>query len=406
VALPARFVWFGFVVALAGCASESLVPAPGGGDGDAGPAPDENRQLAESVLGAPGVPAAFLAIYEPSDGSSSRPLVPTGLAWNPTEPDELWITLREPPSDRTCESTTTVACTWLMGRVAIVHGAASAPGTAPEIQIKQDANAWHFMRRPTSIAFGSDDTFATCAEARTSNYEDEAVPFNGPALWSADPAIFGVAPPPKSPTGSTHIDMLHESPYCMGIAHERDNVYWTFNGDAGSLDRYDFHVPHAPGEDDHSDGELWRYGAGLLERVPDVPSHLAYDAELDRVYATDTGHGRVVTLDTTTGTPGAQVTTYDPIQTHVAMTGADIRPLVPPGTLAQPSGLTLHRGLLFVTDAASSSVFAFDRSGRVLATLDTGFPAGSLGGIGIGPDGRAYITDRSTGSVLRIDPGG
>ena len=403
VAFRAKIVPVGFLAVLAGCASESLVSNAGEGPG--APA-DAELAVAEGVLGKVGVAPAFLTIYDRSDSNTDRTLLPTALAWNKTRPDELWITLREPPSERTCNSDTTVACTWLMGRVAIVRGAAKAPGEAPAIELKQDANAWHFMRRPSSLAFGSDDTFASCGEARTGNYEDEAVPFIGPALWSADPAIFGAPPPPNSPTGSTHIDMLHESPYCMGIAHERDNVYWAFNGDAGSLDRYDFHAPHAPGEDDHSDGELWRYATGALARAPDVPSHLAYDPANGLLYAADTGHGRVVVLDTSTGTPGAPVTTYDPIETHVAMDGAALRVLVRPGTLTQPSGLALYQGVLFVTDFTTSRIVAFDGAGRTLATLDTGLPEGSLGGIGIGPDGHAYFTDRSSGSVLRIDPGG
>ena len=420
MAFFARFVPFGLVAAIAGCASESLVPATGTGTGPepAGPPADVDVAIAEGVLGQPGVAPAFLTIYGPTEANIARTLVPTALAWNPAESDELWVTLREPPDDRPCttDSAKTVSCTWLIGRVAIVRGAASAPGADPEIEMKQDANGWHFMRRPSSIAFGVDNlvpvvgrdssTFATCGEARTGNYEDEVTPFNGPVLWAADPAIFGATPPPKSPTGSTHIDMLHESPYCMGIAHERDNVYWTFNGDAGSLDRYDFHAPHAPGEDDHKDGELWRYATGALARVPDVPSHLAYDAGSGLLYAADTGHGRIVVLDTATGTPGEQVAEYDGIQTHVAMDGAKLRSLVPNGTLTRPSGLALYEGVLFVTDYATGRVFAFDGAGRTLATLDTGLGEGALGGIGIGPDGHAYFVDRTSLSVLRIDPGG
>ena len=41
--------------------------------------------------------------------------------------------------------------------------------------------------------------------------------------------------------------MVHATQNCMGIAWERDNVYWTLNGEEGTLDRYDFGVPHVPG---------------------------------------------------------------------------------------------------------------------------------------------------------------
>ena len=358
-----------------------------------------------SLLGAgAGEAPGFFPVYEPSDDDSGRPLYPTALAFNPTQEDELWITLRQALTDLTCNADSTSPCMWLRGRVAIVHGATTAPDPARTVEMKEDANSWHFMRRPTSISFGDDDTFGTCAEARTSNFEDETIPFNGPVLWSADPAIFGAEAPVDSPTGSTHIDMLHESPYCMGIAHERDNVYWVMNGDAGSLDRYDFHVPHEPGGDDHSDGELERYAEGALARVADVPSQLAFDHDRATLYAADSGHGRIVALDTTSGIPNVEVPTYDPIQTHVGMTAVRLSEVVPHGRLGVPSGLSLYRDVLFVTDALTSRIVAFDRAGRTLATLETGLPPGSLAGIAVGPDGHAYFADRSSARVLRIDP--
>ena len=246
-----------------------------------------------------------------------------------------------------------------------MHGATTAPDPARTVEMKEDANSWHFMRRPTSISFGDDDTFGTCAEARTSNFEDETIPFNGPVLWSADPAIFGAEAP---------------------------------------VDRYDFHVPHEPGGDDHSDGELERYAEGALARVADVPSQLAFDHDRATLYAADSGHGRIVALDTTSGIPNVEVPTYDPIQTHVGMTAVRLSEVVPHGRLGVPSGLSLYRDVLFVTDALTSRIVAFDRAGRTLATLETGLPPGSLAGIAVGPDGHAYFADRSSARVLRIDP--
>ena len=62
-----------------------------------------------------------------------------------------------------------------------------------------------------------------------------------------------------------HTDMLHESPLCMGIAHDHAavsrgpqggtgyrNVYWAFDGGHRQLVRFDFESDHGPGSIDHS----------------------------------------------------------------------------------------------------------------------------------------------------------
>merc|ERR1711974_36901 len=103
------------------------------------------------------------------------------------------------------------------------------------------------MRRPPALAMGDNGTFATCGEAATGNFEDNPAMFIGPSLWSTDLAVYAK---PSGGNGS-HLDMLHATPWCMGIAHEVDNVYWAFNGHVGSLDRYDFNNDHGPGNDDH-----------------------------------------------------------------------------------------------------------------------------------------------------------
>ena len=84
--------------------------------------------------------------------------------------------------------------------------------------------------------------------------------------------------------------------------------------------------------------------------------------------------------------------------------GAALVELVPPGSLERPSGLELHDGLVFVTDAATGRFHAFDRDGRLVRSLDTGLPAGALAGFAFGTDGRIVFVDRLSGRVLRIDP--
>jgi hypothetical protein len=353
--------------------------AIGGGDGSAG-----------SVR--------FEVVFDPSD-NGGRLLEPTGLAWHGENRAELWITLRFGPDSRTCNSGDG-PCPWLEGHVAIVTNA-DMPDRA--VAMKLDANAWHFMRRPTGIAWGAGETFATCGEARTGNYESDALPYNGPTLWTADPAIF--AQPPPAGANGTHIDMLHSSPFCMGIAHEVDNVYWVFNGDAGSLDRYDFHAPHEPGGEDHADGEFWRFATGQLLRLPEVPAHLVYDAASDRLFASDPGHSRVLALDTASGAVVGEVTTYDNLTTHALVDGAHVENVVGPGQVAQPSGLALVDGVLFVADRFTGVISAWDVDARrKIRSLDTGFGQGALTALSYGPDGKLYVSDILGGRVLRIEP--
>jgi hypothetical protein len=280
----------------------------------------------------------------------------------------------------------------------IVHEATAA---APPADIAVDGNGWHFQRRSMGIAFasaGRRQFLSTCGDARTANYTDEEVPYNGPVLW--DDAVFGGEPMP--PTSSSHVDMLHATPYCMGVAHEEANVFWVVNGDVGAFDRYDFNLPHQPGGDDHSDGEVWRYGEGELLRVAGVPSGMAYDARRKVLYVSDSGHGRIVALDTTSGVHDGEITVYENIPTHARMSGAVVTEIA--SGFDVPSGLALEEGVLFVTDHAASRIVAMDQAGRELRELDTGLPANSLAGITIGPDDKAYITDVESGTVYRIEP--
>lgn len=198
--------------------------------------------------------------------------------------------------------------------------------------------------------------------------------------------------------------MLHGTPFGMGIAHEQGNVYWTFNGQVGALERYDFRMDHGPGNDYHGDGVLRRYVTGQVTRVPNVPSHMVFNKLDGQLYVADTGGGRIVKLDTQSGTPGAQaLPNYDEIDALV-MDGAVLNVVVPPGLLIAPSGLAIHDGLIYVTDHSSGSIYAFDLEGQLVRSLATAFPPGSLAGFTIGPDGKAYLVEKPTGWVHRIDP--
>lgn len=359
----------------------------------------EPIQAADADASLPIVPESvgLTQVYAPT---AKVPLSATSLAFNPTIEGELWVALRQFPSGRPCnrENTDRAACAALVGAMGVVS---SATSREPRAEIKQDDNALHFMRRPTQFAWGEGPLFASCGEAWTDNFEDDSIPYAGPVLWSSDPAIFGVEPEPEQ--NGTHLDMLHETPFCMGIAHESGNAYWVFNGEAGALDRVDFHVPHQIGGEDHSDGEVHRYITGQLLRVPEVPSHLAYDKQRELVYVVDTGHARVLAVDPRAATAGGEITVYEVLQASGEMEGASVKELVPPGLLQRPSGIALSNDAVYVTDNATGLIHVFDTSGKRLRVLDTRLPAGSLAGVAWGPDQKLYLSDLLTGAVQRAE---
>lgn len=319
-------------------------------------------------------------------GPSSGLEDPRDLAFDPRRPGDLWVVSDD------------------VGAVVIVH---DATGPSPTTERRRDAAAAHFLHRASSIAFGADETtfgipgtFATCGESRNENGLEGSEDFMGPVLWSSDPSVFAR----QNPRGlGSHLDMLHESPLCMGIAHERDNVYWVVTGATGAITRYDFGEDHGVGMDDHRDGSAWEYARGTIGYVPGVPSHLVMGPEA-MLYVADPGHGRVIRLDTTSGRVGAQLPAPERLRGgHPRIDGAHVTDLVAPGYLARPSGIELHDGALWVSDAATGRITAFSTRGERLAELDTGLGPDALAGIAFGPDGRLYLVERLGSRVLRVE---
>ena len=336
----------------------------------------------------------FATIYTPP-----TPIESTDLGFHP-ERDELWVLHREFEVSGECTEAnpSSARCNSLWGSTTII----SLPGSPLQREDRRmDANAWHFMRRPTSMAMGVGEMFSTCAEAATGNFEDNDVNFIGPTLWSTDLDIYAR---PSGGNGS-HMDMLHATPWCMGIAHERDNVYWVLNGDAGSIDRYNFNMDHGPGADDHADGEIWRYVPGELSRVANVPSHMEYHEADEHLYVVDTGNARLIKLDTTQGTLGSPFTpVYEPLMSYGFMNDTAMTEVIVDQGLVQPSGLAIYENTLYVGDHATGMIHAFDMDGQKLRALQTPLGEGALAGLEVGPKGKLWFTDMKSGAVYRIDP--
>lgn len=334
------------------------------------------------ALGREGGPApAFTEIFTASRATTQL----VDLAFNADEPTQLW------------------AIGYADSRVYVGEGVGDAPGTWTEYR---DPAAGHFMYRPPAFAWGANGFWGICGD--NDNLQNDprgdgtGQYFMGPALFTSNLDVFAK----ETPGGlGSHYDMLHNTSFCRGIAHQSENWFWVFNGELGSLDQYNFAKDHGPGADDHSDGEIYRWAQGQVTGVKGVSSHIYYDESDAFLYVADTGNGRIVRLNTKSGTlGGALPRRNEPLVANGVMLDPVLELVVAPGVLTQPSGLEVRNDVVYVSDAATSTFFAFDKNGVLLRRLETGLPAGSLSGFTFGPDGRMWFVDRLRGKVLRVDP--
>ena len=348
-------------------------------------------------LGVEGTPPVVVQPIYDANGEREA----TDLAFDPMHDNRVWVMLREFVSAEGigCEQQDpidTPGCLGMSSRTVTIDGPGSADPQMTEIV---DSNAWHFMRRAPALAMGAHTGFwASCGEHRTANHTGSPVNFMGPTLWSSDLSLHGNTP--ENGNGS-HYDMLHDTPWCTGIAWEVDNVYWAFNGELGALDRVNFNEDHGPGAADHSDGEYARYAEGQLQRQPNVPSHM--EIEGDWLYVADPGNGRVVRLDITSGTVAEIGSTLDPVPVE-RMEGETLEVVVELPEIGTPSGLTVHEDVLFVSDFREATVYAFHLDGTALGQLDLSDVAQTVTGLEISPEGYLYFVDKAGGSVYRLVP--
>lgn len=328
-------------------------------------------------LGNGTTPPTLTTIYTSAIAGSQ----PVDLEFNPRRTTELWVN------------------NYGTHHMSIIE----KPGT-PQQSVKEvrDPAYSHYNLFPAGLAFGTPSPrwgqqFATCGDG------DNGGNFHmGPTLFTADPRFFG-----KQTAGGlgTHLDMLHSTSFCRGIAWGgTGNQYWTFNSHQKAIDFYDFKQDHGPGNTDHSDGVIRRFWKGQVKGVDGVMSHLSFDTDSKKLYVADTGNRRILVLDP------SQARFMSPMPGNEVIAARDfyespVKVLVPPGTLQQPSGIEASGGLVFVTDAQTSIIYAFKMSdGSLVKKLATNLPSGSLAGLNFGPEGKIYFVDRMAGKVIRIDP--
>jgi len=331
--------------------------------------------------GVPELDGEFVVIGTVDDGLN----VPRDLEFAPDHPDQLWVVN------------------------GATHGVVifSDPGTPEQTaEARVDAYGQHFMAYVSSLAFGVENRFSSCQESRNEWNVGPQEPddFMGPSLWSADLDIFAMVNQdfPPNPLEGSHLDMLHQSPLCMGIAHDTGNVFWTLDGIEGHVVRYDFVEDHGPGGSSHVDGIIRRYLNAVVVREPEIPSHMELDHDTGMLYIADTAGGRIMRLDTASGaTNGDLPNNWDGADEYTGWDGATFEPVVAEG-LDLPSGLALHGGRIFVSDAGTGELVAYEMDGVEIGRVATS--ATRIMGITFGPDDRLYYADGFGNEIVRIEP--
>jgi hypothetical protein len=299
---------------------------------------------------------------------------------------------------------------WVINRIDDAAITIRGLGTSDqEILRRKDPFALHFMEETSSISFSSDMKFGTCGESR--NTYDNTAPANdfmGPALWSADDDIFAISNPEAIADNGgadlgSHLDMMHETPLCMGIAWVSDNIYFVYEGLTGTIARYDFRSDHGPGFDFHGDGTVERFVDVAVGYAEDVPSHLVYDHNTDLLYVADTAGGRVLRIDADTA---IQMREFRGFETMVQESeGATVESFLVGGDadMQLPSGLALAGDTLFVSDNLTSTIHAFDLEGTLLDSYELDVAEGGLMGLRVSPAGdEIYAVDFEGDRVLRL----
>ena len=314
---------------------------------------------------------------------------------NPSRQNELWVVNRATDS------------------VTIIHNAGQSNQVT---EYRQDSYGNHFMEEVSAIAFGEyheefDYQFGTAQESRnTYNGQGNPNDFMGPALWPSSLSHF--AEEHQEPGGllGSHIDMLHESPQGMGIAHDSENAYWYNDGFHSELVYYDFREDHDTGQDDHSDGVVTRYIEISLTRTPNIPGHLDLNKENGILYIADTGGQRILWVNTQDSNitindiRGAE-SQMEPLHEYNEATGIEWGILA--SGLSSPSGLKYHEGVLFVSQNGNGKITGFnlEEDGKGFSesrTVETN--AASIMGLEIGPDGKLWYVDSQRNLVIRLDP--
>ena len=273
---------------------------------------------------------------------------------------------------------------------------------------RKDSYSGHFMHTASAISFSDNGGFANTLDVQDANGNPNGY-FSGCTLWDSDTTIYARINQ-NGPLLGSHWDMVHQSPFSIGIAAETENIYWLFDGYHSTVAKYNFQEPHPDhehGGEDHSDGIVYRYDEIDIERVSGLSSHMALDNETGYLYICDTGNQRIIKMNTNTGTINYSLTPYgENIEGYYSMIGAQYETIIDSG-LVLPTGIDIYESYLIVSDYSNGDIIFYDLDNlginQELKRLHTD-RENDVMSIKVGPDGTIWYVGTNTNALIQIIP--
>lgn len=326
----------------------------------------------------------FTVIAERSD----RVQEPQDLDFHPTRANELWVLNKGTNSGG---STVTISNVGLTNQSELW---------------RKDGNSFHFMAFPSAISFSkTNENFGTTANIQDANRQGGT--FTGPSLWSSDMSIYAKDPGNDAdgvPLNGSHLDMLHGSPYCMGMESDENNAFWVFDSYNGHIAWYDFAADHGPGYHDHSNGVIYRYVEMPLTRDPSgIPSHIVEDDVSSILFVCDPANSRILWMNTSSGRIDKTIPLInEQLASHQEMKGLEWGVFTDTG-LDKPCGIEIVGDILYVSDNATGEIIAYHKETKEELARVTASTKGIMG-LKADKNGVLFFVNAETNDVVRVDP--
>lgn len=306
---------------------------------------------------------------------------------------------------------------------------------------RRDRGYYHYMINVSAIAFNHNSDSGRSADRDTFNYfavcnddrntylgTKEPNNFQGPTLYNTsrfDRNLvnrLGEQCETDEECFYLHSDMLHESPACIGMAHDPEErtaygtVYFAFdstgNQENGQLVRFDFQQPHGPGSMDHSVASVRRFPEVKLARgAPGVHAGMVVHPERRELFISVPGDNKIIAVHADSGEYSRTARQEYPIFSN-ALPSFEYSIFECPEQRDFATGINTPSGLalspdgekLFAVERDTGKIIAFEvSSGSLLFSIDTGL--NSIGGMKFSPTTQVlHFVDENTNSLYAVQP--